>query len=69
MEKKKIGPGKAAAAINNDVDIIGVMKPFVHFGIKALAVLGSALVTIVRNIPKPESNKTTGNKNNRVIKI
>ncbi len=30
-----------------------VMKPFVHFSIKAMRVIGYALIFIVKSIPKP----------------
>ncbi|MBD1394483.1 hypothetical protein [Mucilaginibacter glaciei] len=68
MQQKKIGRGKAEAAKNNDNGLIETMKPFVTFGVKALAVLGSALVHIVKNIPKPEDHRPA-NKNDKVIKI
>ncbi|WP_374951459.1 hypothetical protein [Mucilaginibacter sp.] len=68
MEPKKIGKGKADATHHNANNIVEVMKPFVGFGIKAIAVLGSALVHIVKNIPKPADEKQPV-KSNRVIKI
>lgn len=45
-----------------------VMKPFVHFSVKALKVLAGALVFIVKHIPKPEEHKPAG-KRDKVIKI
>ena len=45
-----------------------VMKPFVHFSVKALKVLAGALIYIVKHIPKPEEHKPTG-KSDKVIKI
>lgn len=45
------------------------MKPFLLFGVKAIAVIGAALVTIVRNIPKPEADKPKNKKDGRIIKI
>ncbi|AMR33828.1 hypothetical protein A0256_21500 [Mucilaginibacter sp. PAMC 26640] len=69
MEKKKIGTGNSTAARRNDQGFVETMKPFVHFGVKAMAVIGSALVTIVRNIPKPEAEKPKASKDRRIIKI
>jgi hypothetical protein len=46
-----------------------VMKPFVHFGIKAAGFIASTLITIIKNIPKPGNQKATGRKNDRIIKI
>jgi hypothetical protein len=42
-----------------------VMKPFVHFSIKAMKVIAHALIFIVKNIPKPDDHK----KSDKVIKI
>jgi len=69
MEKKKIGSGKAQASHSNDHNVLEVMKPFLSFGVKAMAVIGSALVTIVRNIPKPENHISKPKKDGRIIKI
>jgi len=46
-----------------------VMKPFVHFSAKALLVLGSALLAIVKFIPKALDHKPEKQKGDRVIKI
>jgi len=45
-----------------------IMKPFVHFSVKALKVLAGALVFIVKHIPKPEEHKAAG-KRDKMIKI
>ena len=45
-----------------------VMKPFVHFSVKALKVIAHALIFIVKHIPKPEGHNTN-EKNGKVIKI
>jgi len=45
-----------------------VMKPFVHFSIKAMKVITYALIFIVKSIPKPDDHKTI-NKNDKIIKI
>ena len=45
-----------------------VMRPFVHFSIKAMKVMAHALLFIVKNIPKPDSHKPEP-KSNKVIKI
>lgn len=68
MEQKKLGKGNNQPARNNDHGIIETMKPFVTFGLKAMAVLGSALIYIVKNIPKPGSHQPS-RKNDKVIKI
>jgi hypothetical protein len=69
MEKKKIGTGKAQPTHSNNHNALEVMKPFLHFGVKAIAVIGAALVTIVRNIPKPEAEKPKNKRDGRIIKI
>jgi hypothetical protein len=46
-----------------------VMKPFVHFGLKATGLIASMLITIVKNIPKPCKHKQPEYKNDTVIKI
>jgi hypothetical protein len=46
-----------------------IMKPLVHFSVKAMKVLAHALIFIVKNIPKPEGNKTSEKGSNRVIKV
>lgn len=46
-----------------------VMKPFVHFSAKALLVVGSALLAVVKFIPKALEHKPEERKNDRVIKI
>jgi hypothetical protein len=67
MENKKIGTGKAEATHHTSHNAVEVMKPFVTFGVKALGLLATALVHIVKNVPKPDDNKAQGN--NKVIKI
>jgi len=44
-----------------------VMKPFVHFSVKAMKLLAHALIYIVKHVPKPEEHKS--GKSNKVIKI
>ena len=46
-----------------------VMKPFVHFGIKATGLIAGALITVIKNIPRPETKSTEGRKSDRIIKI
>ncbi|MDF2434436.1 MAG: hypothetical protein JWP44_4067 [Mucilaginibacter sp.] len=46
-----------------------VMKPFVHFSIKAVKVIAHALIFIVKHIPKPEEHKPARGKNDKIIKI
>jgi hypothetical protein len=68
---KKIGQRPATKRVSKmDTlhDTWTVMKPFVHFSIKAMRVMAHALIFIVKNIPKPENHKTSP-KSNKVIKI
>ncbi|GAC1313334.1 MAG: hypothetical protein NVSMB24_36410 [Mucilaginibacter sp.] len=57
---------------SNNIDTLhdawNIMKPFVHFSIKAMRVIAHALIFIVKNIPKPEDHKPRS-KSDKVIKI
>jgi hypothetical protein len=48
-----------------------VMKPFVHFAFKAMTIIGSALIGIIKLLPTLAGNTkpTEDKKNNRIIKI
>jgi hypothetical protein len=46
-----------------------VMKPFVHFAFKALGVVASAIVVIVKLVPKALEHQPEPKKNNKIIKI
>ncbi|AYL96357.1 hypothetical protein [Mucilaginibacter celer] len=46
-----------------------VMKPFVHFGIKATAAIAHTLIAIVKHIPKPGRNDAPKHGSKKVIKI
>lgn len=46
-----------------------VMKPFVHFAFKAIAVIGGTLLAIVKLVPKALEHKPASDKNDKVIKI
>jgi hypothetical protein len=68
---KKIGKRPAAKPVSKmDTlhDTWTVMKPFVHFSIKALRVIAHALIFIVKNIPRPDEHKP-GSKSDKVMKI
>ena len=68
---KRIGKRPAAKLVSKmDTlhDTWTVMKPFVHFSIKAMKVIAHALIFIVKNIPKPDDRKTT-RKSDKIIKI
>ncbi len=68
---KQIGKSPATKPVSKmDTlhDTWTVMKPFVHFSIKALRVIGHALILIIKNIPKPEEHKPAS-KNDKVIKL
>ncbi|MBK0378625.1 hypothetical protein [Mucilaginibacter segetis] len=69
-ENKQIGTGKAETTRQNGESLVQVMKPFVKFGVLAVGVLASALITIVKHIPKPDTGHSAKRgKDNRVIKI
>ena len=66
---KKIGQrpvNKPVSKLDTLHDTWRVMKPFVHFSIKAMQVVAHALIFIVKNIPKPDKHKSG---NDKVIKI
>ncbi len=46
-----------------------VMKPFVHFAFKSIAVIGSVMFAIVKMIPKALEHKPEERKNGKIIKI
>jgi hypothetical protein len=46
-----------------------VMKPFVHFGVKATAAIAHTLISIIKHIPKPDSHKPPQQTGGKVIKI
>jgi hypothetical protein len=67
---KKIGQRpvqKPVSKLDTLRDTWTVMKPFVHFSVKAMKVIAHALIFIVKNIPKPDDKAKT--KSNKVIKI
>lgn len=67
-EIKKIGKHEAEVqpAHSNAWD---VMKPFVHFGVKATGLIAHTLIAIVKNIPKPADHKKKTDKNDKIIRI
>ena len=46
-----------------------VMKPFVHFAFKAMAVVGGALIGIIKLLPMLAEHKSEPKKGNAIIKI
>lgn len=74
MEKqtnKRIGsPQKQGRVTQMDTlrDTWRVMKPFVHFSVKALKVIAHTLVFIVKHIPKPDDYHAD-KKKGKIIKI
>jgi len=46
-----------------------VMKPFVHFAFKAIAVVGSTLYALVKLFPKALEPEHKERKNDKIIKI
>lgn len=69
---KKIGQrplSKPVSKMDTLHDTWRVMKPFVHFSIKAMQVVAYALIFIVKNIPKPNDHKPASSKSDKVIKL
>jgi hypothetical protein len=64
---KKIG--KQETEVQTVHSVWEVMKPFVHFGLKATGLIANTLITIVKNIPKPDNHKQPQHKNDKIIKI
>ncbi|WPV02808.1 hypothetical protein SNE26_13555 [Mucilaginibacter sp. cycad4] len=46
-----------------------VMKPFVHFSVKAISAIAHTLIYIIKHIPKPGSHKAPGRTGGKIIKI
>jgi hypothetical protein len=46
-----------------------VMKPFVHFAFKAMALMSSAIFAVVKLVPKALEHKDEDRKDKRIIKI
>jgi hypothetical protein len=59
---------KSVSRMDTLHDTWTVMKPFVHFSVKAMQVIARALIFIAKNIPKPDSHKPQP-KDNKIIKI
>jgi len=69
--QNKIGkrPEKQQVTLTDTLhDTWRVMKPFVHFSVKALRIVAHALIFIVKHIPKPEEHQLKSKKD-KVIKI
>jgi hypothetical protein len=64
---KKIG--KSEKTVQPAHNALEVMKPFFHFGLKATGLIANTLITIVKNIPKPNDHNNTGGKSDKIIKI
>jgi hypothetical protein len=60
--------GKRGQQIQNN-NAWEVMKPFVHFGVKAASAIAHTLIYIVKHIPKPDSLKPHERKSDKIIKI
>ena len=66
---RKIGQGpkkETVTRMDTSRDTWRVMKPFVHFSVKAMQVIASGLIFIVKHIPKPHDE---GDKDDKVIKV
>jgi len=66
---KKIGSEPRNKGTYLHKDNWEVMKPFVHFAFKAIAVIGGTLLAIVKVMPKAIEHKPGERKNDKVIKI
>ena len=64
---KKIG--KHGSQLHQGTNAWEVMKPFVHFGIKATGAIAHTLISIIKHIPKPGDDQSAKHKNDRIIKI
>lgn len=68
---KKIGQ-RPVAKPDSRIDTLHntwtVMKPFVHFSVKAMQVIGHGLLFIVKNVPRPGEHKDKGG-DGRVVKL
>ena len=56
---------KPVSRIDTLQDTWRVMKPFVHFSVKAMKLLAHALIYIVKHVPKPEEKAAK----DKIIKI
>ncbi|RYY37102.1 MAG: hypothetical protein EOP46_03910 [Sphingobacteriaceae bacterium] len=61
------GKGNPSSIPDKSGSLWHEMKPFVKFGFKALGIMGGALVSIVKAIPKPWADEDK--KDVKVIKI
>jgi len=46
-----------------------VMKPFVHFGFKTIALIGGTLISILKLLPMLAPHEETPKKETRIIRI
>jgi hypothetical protein len=68
---RKIGQRPAAKPVSRmDTlrDTWSVIKPFVHFSVKAIKVIAHGLIFIVKHVPKPGDHKEK-NDSGKVVKI
>ena len=64
---KKIGKSDLNAHHRNS-NAWDVMKPFVHFGIKATGLIAGTLLSIIKSIPRRDDQKKPDDRN-KIIKI
>jgi len=65
---KKIGKQKADVADIHRHNL-GVMMPFIKFGVGAMKLIASTLIYIVKHVPKPGQDEPKTKPGNRVIKL
>jgi hypothetical protein len=69
MATKKIGNRKEDKGTYLTKENWEVMKPFVHFAFKAMAVVASAIFAIVKLVPKAFEHEHNQGKSDKIIKI
>jgi len=59
QKTKRIGrPVKEHITVADTLyDTWTILKPFVHFSVKAMRLMAHALIFLVKNIPKPNAHK------------
>ncbi len=63
---KKINNPRVVVPDNQNMN---VMRPFINFGVNALSLIAHTLITIVKSIPKPHSEKPVIKPGKKVIKL
>lgn len=67
-QTKKIGQQKAEAAEIHQHNL-GVIMPFIKFGVGAIKLIAHTLIYIVKHIPKPGHEESKVKPGSRIIKV